>query len=313
MECLNPDPKRRCQAFERALGSLHINYRTSELWTRRRFAGAAVAAIGAIAGGAWWKWDDVEDLLRPLPSKRFVALLNWPKTSDIHVTPMLTSVLSAIKSELTRVETLDRDLFVISPEDVSLNVAGVTHLKEVCDPLGANLVLAASGLPGAKHFQLFLRLLDPSTNQPLREKKLTCALAEITSLPGKAVQAAASLLDLTAYLKSDERAEPGTQSAAAFTAFQSAETLMKQPNDTGLDAAIEQYKQATELDPRYAIAHAKLALAYGRLYAIRRIPEALDLAYGNCQVALSLDPGLAGRTSRAGVGLRTDRQRAGST
>ncbi len=75
---------------------------------------------------------------------------------------MLTSVLSAIKSELTRVETLDRDLFVISPEDVSLNVAGVTHLKEVCDPLGANLVLAASGLPGATHFQLFLRLLDPS-------------------------------------------------------------------------------------------------------------------------------------------------------
>ena len=123
--CLDPDPQRRCQAFERALGSLHINYRTRELWTRRRFAGAAVAAIGALAGAAWWKWDDVEDLLRPLPSKRFVALLNWPETSDIHVTPMLTSVLSAIKSELTRFETLDRDLFVISPEDVSLNAAGV--------------------------------------------------------------------------------------------------------------------------------------------------------------------------------------------
>ena len=40
---------------------------------------------------------------------------------------------------------------------------------------------------------------------------------------------------------------------------------MKQPNDSGLDAAIEQYKQAMELDPRYAIAHAKLAQAYGRL------------------------------------------------
>ena len=57
-----------------------------------------------MAGAAWWKWDEVEDLLRPLPSKRFVALLNWPATSDIHVTPMLTSVLSAIKLELTRAE-----------------------------------------------------------------------------------------------------------------------------------------------------------------------------------------------------------------
>ena len=291
-ECLDPDPKRRCQAFERALGSLHINHQTRELWTRRRFAGAAVAAIGTIAGAAWWKWDEMEDLLRPLPSKRFVALLNWPETSDIHVTPMLTSVLSAIKSELTRVETLDRDLFVISPEDVSLSVAGVTHLKEVCDPLGANLVLAATGFPGAKHFQLFLRLLDPLSGQPLREKKLTCPLAEITSLPGKAVQAAASLLGLVPYLQEEERAAPGTQSVAAFTAFQSAETFRRQPNDAGLDAAIEEYKQAVELDPHYAMAHAMLAQAYAHLSVIRRSPAALDLALGNCQLALTLDPKL---------------------
>jgi hypothetical protein len=227
VECLNRDPKRRCQAFERELSALNIKYPTSEFWTRRRFTGAAIAAIGAVAGGAWWKWDELEDLLRPLPTKRFVALLNWPKTSDVHVTPMLTSVLNAIKSELTRFETVDKDLFVISPEDVSLNLVGVTHLKEVCDPLGANLVLAASVLPGAKHIQLFLRLLDPLSSQPLREKKLTCSLSEITALPSKAVRAAASLLDLSTAMQSDERTEPGTQSASAFIAFQSAESFMK--------------------------------------------------------------------------------------
>jgi eukaryotic-like serine/threonine-protein kinase len=291
--CLDRDPARRCQAFERILDALHINYRSREFWTRRRFAGAAAAAIATMASASWWKWDEVEDLLRPLPSKRFVALLNWPKTSDIHVTPMLTSVLGAIKTELTHFETLDQDLFVISPEDVNSSIANAAHLKDVCDPLGANLVLAASGSPGAKHFQLFLRVLDPSSGQPLREKKLTCALNQITSLPQKAVEAAESLLDLGNYLDQDKQAEPETHSAAAFTAFQSAETLMKQPDDGGLDAAIEQYKQATELDPRYAIAHAKLAMAYARLHAARRAPEALDLAYGNCQVALSLKPGLA--------------------
>jgi serine/threonine protein kinase/tetratricopeptide (TPR) repeat protein len=309
VECLGQDPERRCQAFDRALGSLYIKFPTKHLWTRRRFAAAAVAAIGATAGAAWWKKDDLEDLLRPLPSKRFVALLTWPKSSDSHVAPMLTSVLSAIKSELTRVETLDRDLFVISPEDASLSEAGVTHLKEVCDPLGANLVLAASGLPGATHFQLFLRLLDPASNQPLREKKLSCALSQITSLPGRAVQAAASLLDLVPYLQQGEGALLATQSVAAFTAFQSAETLRKQPNDAGLDAAIEQYQQAITLDPRYAIAHAKLALAYTRLYGIRRIPEALDLAYRNCQVALSLEPGLAeGHLALAWVFQQTGNQ-----
>ncbi len=307
---LDRDPMRRCQAFERILDALHIHYRPREFWSRRRFAGAAFAAVATVASAAWWKWDDVEDLLRPLPSKRFVALLNWPKTADIHVTPMLTSVLSAIKTELTRFETLDRDLFVISPEDVDPSIANAAHLKEVCDPLGANLVLAASGSPGAKHFQLFLRVLDPSSGQPLREKKLTCAFDQITSLPQKAVQAASSLLDLDTYSNHGEQEEPETRSAAAFTAFHSAEMLRKQPNDSGLDAAIEQYKQATELDPHYASAHAGLALAYIRLYAIRRAPEALDLAYGNCRLALSLNPALAdGHLALASVFQQTGNER----
>src|SRR3984885_12544372 len=292
VECLDPDPQRRCQSFARALDSLHINYRPRELWTRRRFAGTAVAAVGALAGVAWWRWNDVEDVLRPLPGKRFVALLNWPATSDIHVTPMLTSVLSAIKLELTRAETADRDLFVISPEDVSMSVAGVTHLKDVCDPLGANLVLAASGVPGPKHFQLFLRLLDPSSGQPLRKKEISCPTAEITSLPSNAVRAAAALLEVNPYLQNDGRVVPGTQSVAAFTAFQSAETFRKQPNDAGLEAAISEYRTAVQLDSRFAMAHAKLAQAYGRLFVIRRDPAALDLARGNCQVALMLDPDL---------------------
>ena len=270
---LDRDPARRCQAFERILDLLHIHYRPNQLWTRRRFAGAAVAAIATTAAAAWWKWDDVEDLLRPLPSKRFVALLNWPKTADTHVTPMLTSVLSAIKSELMHCETLDRDLFVISPEDVDPGIANAADLKQVCDPLGANLVLAASGSPGAKDFRLSLRLLDPSSGQSLREKKLTCATNQITSLPGKAVLAAASLLDLDSYLNHDEQTEPETHSTAAFTAFQSAETLMKQPNDAGLDAAIEQYKEAIELDPRYAIAHARLASHISGCMTFDEFPE----------------------------------------
>jgi eukaryotic-like serine/threonine-protein kinase len=292
VECLHRDPKRRCRAFERALETLQLKPPTGESWTRRRFAGAAAAAICTVAAGAWLKHDDLEDLLHPLPSKRFVALLNWPQSSDIQVTPMVTSVLTAIKSALTHFETLDRNLFVISPEDASIDTARATHLKEVCDPLGANLVLAATGIPGPKRFQLFLRLIDPVSNQALREKSLTCASADVTSLPGKAVKAAASLLDLSALLRNDEQPDPGTQSVAAFTAFQSAETLMKLPNDTGLGEAIEKYKQAVAIDSRYALAHAKLAQAYCRFSFARREPAALYLARGNSKFALTLDPNL---------------------
>ena len=290
--CLDQAPERRCQAFERAFTPLHYHYNAGQFWTRRRFAAAAASVLGATAGTVWWKWNEVENLRSPLPAKRFVALLSWPKTSDIHVTPLLTSVLSAIKSELTHFETLDKDLFVVSPEDANLDVAAMTHLREVCDPLGANLVLAASGISVGDSFQLFLRLLDPLSGRPLREKKIICPLAEITTLPAKAVRAAAGLLNLVAYRGREVLQAGRTQSPEAFTAFQTAEALMKQPNQAGLGAAIEKYKEATDLDPHYALAYANLAQAYVSYYFIQRSPAALDLAKANCRTALTLVPNL---------------------
>jgi len=232
------------------------------------------------------------DLWHPLPIKLFVALLNWPKTSDDRVAPMLTGALNAIKRELARLEALDRSLFVIAPEDAQQDVSAATHLSEVCDPLGANLALAASGAQGRTFFDLWLRLLDPTTNRTIREREIRCAITDITLLPSKAVEVAKRLLDLNGYAMQGQLAGPGTQSTNAFTAFQTAETLMKQPNYSGIDAAIEKYKDALDLDPRYAIGYARLAEAYIHLYGPRRDPGLLDLARENCKRALELDPNL---------------------
>ena len=301
-ECLSRDPARRCRAFELALERMGGTQDRPEFWTRRRFLGAAAASVGVAATGTWWKWDSIENALHPLPQKRFVALLPWPKSSDGQATPMLTGVLSAIRSELARAEAFDRNFFVISPDDLPQDLSAAAHLKEICDPLGANLVLAASGVPRKDHFELLLRLLEPVSGKALRAKKLTCALGSVTTLPEKAVHAAAALLNLNQYLPSKEGVAPATQSAEAFDAFQAAETFMKQPNDTGLNEAVEKYKEAVELDPRYALAHAQLALAYHRLYEVQRDPGALELARLNSDHALLLDSALVeGYRARAWV------------
>ena len=292
-ECLDLDPQRRRQAFEQALESFGVKPQTGTLWTRRRFIGTAAAGVCTLAAGGWVERETIYDLLHPLPEKRFVALLDWPRVSDNRVTPMLTGVLAALKGELARLEAFDRNLFVIAPEDAHLDLSSAAHLKDVCDPLGTNLVMAASGIPGVNHFELLLRVLDPVSGHALRAKSLVCDLHSIPSLPAKAVQAAASLLSVSRYLKNNEQMQPGTQSTAAFTAFQTAESLRKQPNDAGLDAAIEKYKEAVEIDPQYAIAYANLGIAYAHSYAIRRDQGALELARANCERALTLAPDLA--------------------
>ncbi len=55
VECLDMNPQRRSHAFERALASLHVSQRTREYWTRRRFAGTALAGVATLASTASWK------------------------------------------------------------------------------------------------------------------------------------------------------------------------------------------------------------------------------------------------------------------
>jgi eukaryotic-like serine/threonine-protein kinase len=296
--CLEPSLDRRYQDIPSVLRSLaqpviestdglHRNPRL----TRRRMIALAATGCLAVTGGAWLEWDRLLDWFEPLPPKRFVALLNWPKTSDAQLIPMLNGALTAIKSQLSRFESIDRDLFVISSEDVGAQLAETSQLKDICDALGANLVLAASALTGSSHLKVLLRLLDPASGHSLRERTVGTTAATMTLLPQKAVEAATALLGLPTKLAASRApVEPGTHSEFAFAAFQSAESLMKQPNDVGLLPAIEKYKQAVDLDPKYATAYAKLGAAYFRLAAVQHDPGALDLAQRNCETSLALNP-----------------------
>jgi eukaryotic-like serine/threonine-protein kinase len=297
-EFLSDDPKRRVLAFEQAqnLFDSKTSHRVfippvPTFWTRRRFAVTAAATTCAVIGGVRWKWDAIENMLHPLPLKRFVALLNWPPTADSYIKPMLSGVIDAIGSELARAEAFDRNLFVIS-RDVNPETKTPAQLNDIRDSLGANLVLATSGSAQSDKFNVFLRVLDPSSTRTLRETHVSSSLKEPISLPDRAVHAAERLLNVGEYQRGNPRTKQGTQSPEAFNAFQAAESLKKQENNKGLETSIEKYKQAIELDPHYALAHARLAFAYLTLYSKDHDPAAIDLARANSETALTLNPDL---------------------
>jgi eukaryotic-like serine/threonine-protein kinase len=301
-EFLSDDPARRRVAFNQisstfesagSNGAQTLTDGGRRILSRRNFvAGSAITACIA-AGSVAWKWDNlydsIENLLFPLPAKRFVALLNWPQTSDPNVKPMLAGVIDAIGNELARAEAFDRNLFVIS-SSVSPATKTTPQLNDLRDRLGANLVLAASGIARSKEFQLSLRLLDTSSTRALREKQISLPVSEQVSFPAKAVHAAAELLGVSRYQDGKGRTVPDTQSPEAFAAFQAGELLRKQPDDAGLEAAIKKYEQAITWDPRYASANARLAFCYDRLYALHGDPTALTVARINSDKALRLDP-----------------------
>jgi serine/threonine protein kinase/Tfp pilus assembly protein PilF len=290
---LSENPLVRCRAFEQFCsleGSPSQRGPSSHVWTRRRMLMASGAALCAVAGGAVWKHDQISDLFHPLPLKRFVALVGWPPSSDTGLRPMLVNLIDSISSELARAEAYDQNLFLMP--DFSTEVSTLGQLNEVRESLGANLVLAASGLRSPKDLHLSLQVLEPSGSRALRTKQIRVNTGEELSLPQKAVRAAAELLDIHHYAASDKRIAAGTTNAEAYAAFQAAEAMRKQSNDTGLEPSIEKYKEAINLDGRYALATAKLALAYCRFAEVKHDPAAISLARENAETAVGMDHNL---------------------
>jgi serine/threonine protein kinase/Flp pilus assembly protein TadD len=293
---LSENPLVRCRAFEQIRSVLEesSSHREhgplSRTWTRRRMLMVSGATLCAVAGGAAWEHDRISDLFHPLPLKRFVALVGWPPSPDVGIRPMLVNLIDSISSELARAEAYDHNLFLIP--HFSTDVSTLGQLNEVRESLGANLVLATSGLRSPKDLHISLQVLEPSESRALRTKHIRVSEGEELSLAQKAVRAAAELLDIRHYEPSDKRIAAGTSNPEAYAAFQAAEGLRKQSNDTGLEPAIEKYKEAIILDGRYALATARLAVAYCRLADVKHDPAAIALARANAETALAMDPHL---------------------
>jgi len=284
--CLSLERGRRCRAFENAAQQ---NYWRDRRLSRRSVVAAGAGIVAALAGSAWLERSKIHNLFRPIPGKRFVALLPWPPTMDARAKPLVSGVIDAIENELSRAEAFDRDFFVVSSHDTPSG-ADATQIAGICDALGANLALEASGVPQAASFQLLLRVLDGKSSAVLRQSKIVCAMGEIGSLSASAVRAAARLLDVRWEREGNRGLEPGTHSAQAFRSLQTAEELRNRPNDDGLNEAIENYKIALDADPLYATAYIKLAIAYCRLYDLNRDPGILELVQANAGKGMRLDP-----------------------
>ena len=259
------------------------------LMTRRVVIGSGATVLGGAALTAWLGRPTLERWMHPLPAKRFVAVVGWPFPTDEHVAATITAAVDAISNELARAEAVDSNFYITS-HHVGKDVTTMAQLNDIRESVGANLILAVSGTVQHNAVDLALHVVDPATTRTLRQETISAALDEKLSLPAKAVQTAAALLNISHYQPDAQRTAAGTYNNDAYNAFQAAQALRQQPNDTGLEQAIAKYQEAVALDPNYAKAYAQLAWAYCRYYYLHRNPSVLTLAIENCVHATDSDP-----------------------
>ena len=287
-ECLEPHPDKRCQSAEAALGIIESERDRAtrpERFASWKLAAGALAIVLTLSAG-WIAWSSADAILRPLPRQRFVALMAWPSPPNDPNLPLVRSALDAISSQISRSEASGTDLMVISSTDVT----GTGTLKAPTDAvraLGANLVLTAALRPDADNAIIDLAVLDADNARVIRKREIRVARAEFGRIPEKASAAAAVLLDVPVTQgRWKDQDELATVPSKAYELFTQAEDQAVQPNDSGLDQAVQNYQKAIEVQPQFAYAYARLSLAYSRKFNRFRDRATLNLAQRNADLAV---------------------------
>ncbi len=281
---------RRYQVIERPPAGPVRDIRLS----RRRMLSLSGGVTGLAALGLWYKWPDLDNLMHPLPLKRFVALHIWPQPEP-EVAAVVNRIVASIQDRLTRAEPHDRQFVVLFPGDPLLRGAGPPMpgqaLSDLASALGANLVLAATSKRVGDSLRFSLQLLDPSSGHRLRHRDLTTAMKEISGFNLIAAEAAATLLDLPRGERplADEE-ETAEMTSEAYQLLVEGRRLVEEPNGAGLESGLEKLQQLVNTYPRFALGYAELAQAYLVKFKDARDPALLELARQNAQRALRLNP-----------------------
>jgi serine/threonine protein kinase/Tfp pilus assembly protein PilF len=256
--------------------------------SRRKIVLFGAGASAGAALGVWLDWVQIVNVVDPLPSTRFVALMPMPADRP---PALLFTVLDSISQRLARAEASVKNLMIITPGDKPGPREAIDSPAKAETALGANLVLAASLEVTASQAKLFLRLLDAYSQRVLRKGAVECAMVSIGGLAEKASHLAASLLHLpSGDVQLSDPEELKNVPPDVYQAYSEAEQLVNEPNHAGLEQAIEKYQQALDLDGHFALGYAELAIAYLRQFYVTRESANLDLAISNAANALRYNP-----------------------
>jgi serine/threonine protein kinase/Tfp pilus assembly protein PilF len=296
--CTRPAVDERFQSVAEAISALpapaalaNAGSARPQRISRRQLILLGAGATSAAALAAWLEWPQITNLLDPLPSARHVALLPLPAEPT---PPLLYTVIESIGQRLARAEASVANLLIITPKDRLDPAELIDTPAKAGSSLGANLVLAASLNQTPSTATLNLRLLDAHSERVMRKATVDCALSEISTLAERASREAAQLLQLPG--KDVQLSDPEELKSVppdVYQAYSDAEQLLNQPNHAGLKQSIDKFQHALDLDAHFALAYARLAIAYIRQFYVGKEPANLELAGKNAASALRYNPNSA--------------------
>ncbi len=196
-------------------------------------------------------------------------------------------------TQLAKVATLK----VISRTSVMGYVGTTKPLKQIAAELGASSIVEGSVQVAGGRLRVNVQLIEAATDEHLWAERYDRTLDDAFAIQSDIAQQVVVAVGgaLTGVLRTRLAAAP-TPSAEAYRFFLQGEDYRRRPGvlRENYESAAQLYQRAVELDPRFALAHAALAMAHGRIYWYRYdpSPERVARQRASAETALQLAPDL---------------------
>jgi len=254
---------------------------------------AAVASMGIIVLGLWLYWRHSQESFRP--EEKSIAVLPFENFSPAKDNAFFADgIQDDILTSLAKI----RDLRVISRSSVmAFRDAAGQNLRNIGRKLAVANILEGSVRKEGDRVVVNVQLIDTQNNRQIWANRYDRTLVDSLGLQGELAGEIADML--RARLSDDEKAQAAakpTQNADAYVFYLRANQISRNP-DTLLEdykTAEQLYTQAIELDPNFALAHARLASVCAEVFRYYEPTDSWKTkAFAEAETALRLQPNLA--------------------
>jgi serine/threonine protein kinase/tetratricopeptide (TPR) repeat protein len=292
--CLEKDPDRRLGDISDVVIEISETLSTPQLTLSVRLRSVAITVGVTIiiilsAFGAWFALGEKD--IR-------VVVLPYKTTKSVEDEEFIDGITSDITDHLAKIHKLSiishRSAIQYKQTDkTTQQIANELHVDYILEgtvqyghPLDANSLMSITS-----------RLINMPKNTQVWSETYDCTMNEVSRVPFNMTRQVAQAIDIK-LSPSEQRALAyiPTNNIEAYSCYIRGNSYFSRPfqNEENLKSTVDWYEKATNLDDTFALAYAKLSVAYSGMYHFRhdRTEERLTMALDEANRALVLDPEL---------------------
>jgi serine/threonine-protein kinase len=228
------------------------------------------------------------------PDEQHLLVLPFTNVGgDLSQQAFCDGLVETLTSKLSQLEQYHGSLWVVPSSEVQRNK--ISSPSEARQTFGINLVVSGSLQIFDDMFRLTLNLIDAKNIRQLNSTVIDIKATQLSALQDQSVIKLLEMLNLELTPNAHSVLQSGATSVPGAYEFylQGRGYIQRYENPENLDAAINLFTNAIELDPGYALAHAGLGEAYWRKYEASKETLWVDKAIKECKRAFELDGKLA--------------------